>query len=293
LFNLEAFIKQSEILNIDDLANLVAAKERLYIKTDNYFERKLMEIKLALYNNVNIFINQVIKNNFISLLDFYNKYTKFFPFNLKGELLPFAGTQLFDDLLIKQEQELKVIKKIDPNIKDPNMRFIENLYKINKFLSFLTKPGMTMKMEIKSASAFSELYEKNLQYLVSGYVRSGNNIIYFPDMGSLKIGDKVIFNFKIAKESGMSFGQVKDKTFAISSNEAVITLNKENFIRALLKYTITKDGQNIIVFELPIIDNDGKQYVLAFPISIELTEEGGVLYEFPEIAINQLAANIK
>jgi hypothetical protein len=103
----------------------------------------------------------------------------------------------------------------------------------------------------------------------------------------------VIFNFKIAKESGMSFGQVKDKTFAISSNEAVITLNKENFIRALLKYTITKDGHNVIVFELPIIDNDGKQYVLAFPISIELTEEGGVLYEFPEIAINQLAANIK
>lgn len=293
LFMLESFIKQFEVLKPEDLGKLMIQAPALRTKSDNYFEAKLAIMKSNVAKRTQQFVQQTVASSAISSLDYYNKYRKYFPFNLDGDLMPIDAMNELDAMLKRQSTYMDIVNQIAPNMKFANLQFVEGLDRMNKLVQFLSKPGATMNLQIYNSSALSETFEKSLEYLVNASITSGGNTIYFPDKGQLKVNDKIIFRFNLANQSGVSFLPMKDPDYAASNSEMVVTLNKQAFVRMLLKNGVIRGGETILKFEFPIINKQGVKQVMVFAVPVEFSQAGGEIIKLPEKPIDVLAKNVK
>ncbi len=293
LGKLEVLLMDVEKLKIETLNKILNENTQLNLKAENYFQDKAITLKKKLSGRINEFINRTIKNHYVCAVAFLKAHAKFFPFDLNGAM---GTNDMYDnlDILLKtQVSETNIIKQINPDIQNANMNFITLLEKINQLMHYVLNAASVMTLTIKSPNDFSESYEANLEYLVDVAITSANATVFFPDSGVLKVADRLTFKFKLATQSGMAFAASSNLEYKITGNILTINLDRKNLIKMLLQTAVTKSGQTVLRFDIPLVKvATGEKRVLTFAVPVEIAVDA-LPISLPEQSFANFVKEIK
>ncbi len=181
---------------------------------------------------------------------------------------------------------------------------IEPVIKTLLFIDSLDSSTMTSKVQkwaniVKDVDGYNAQNQSSNLYKLESFIKEFESLKpeqlneVLKNQGQLKVTDRVVFKFRLANQSGMSFLPINDRAYSVGSQDITIILGKQEFVKMLLQNGVTKAGQTVLKFEFAVVDASANRKLLVFAVPVELVQEDGAVLALPDVPLSALAKSLK
>ncbi|WP_342261906.1 type VI secretion protein IcmF/TssM N-terminal domain-containing protein [Alphaproteobacteria bacterium endosymbiont of Tiliacea citrago] len=274
LYAFEELAMKVQTTSLRDIFQKDLNKVESNLNKDSFFETKVFFLSQRINKVVDSSISKILVEQYDESMYFYKQNAYAFPFNLKGVLLGISGFNRMQELIKKQEDIVTLVKIVKPNYDSPVFRFIENLEKISKMISFLISNDKCLCLVFNNYKPIGDLYEKNIHLLVECSAKvNGQKALNLYKKGTIDIYDLVEFKVSLAKNCGKKI--VKNNlNYKIKGNDAILNFDKKELMKFLMENIIEINHASFIRFTIDIEDDKGIKDKVVVMIPVELTLDG-------------------